>query len=42
MTTEPWPGVPLEVAPVRAGEELRWDRLAAYLAAARASTDAPR
>ena len=31
---EPWEyDVPIEVAPVRAGEELPWDRLAAYLAA---------
>jgi len=30
---EPWEyDVPIEVAPVRAGEELPWDRLAAYLA----------
>ena len=32
MTTEPWEqDVPIEVAPVRAGEELPWDRLEAYL-----------
>ena len=30
--TEPWEqDVPVEVAPVRAGEELPWDRLEAYL-----------
>ena len=29
---EPWnQDVPMEVAPVRAGEELPWDRLEAYL-----------
>src|SRR5262245_26551920 len=32
MTIEPWDQeVPVELAPVRAGEELPWDRLEAYL-----------